>query len=101
MNRQCTNWIDYQNIARAQQEDAKVQAYCIATSNPQLEDIPYGTHLNLCNISTGHARPIVPGSLRCQVFDSVHGLSHPSVLTTRKLITAKFIWRGAQKQIGT
>ena len=95
--------IDYQDMAKAQQEDTEVQAYRTATSKLKLEDIPYGTHDTtiLCDISTGHARPIVPVSWRRRVFDLVHGLSHPSVRTTRKLITAKFIWRGAQKQIGT
>ena len=36
-------WIDYQDIAKAKQEDVKVQAYCSATSNLQLEDIPCRT----------------------------------------------------------
>ena len=51
-------------------------------------------------MSTGRARPIVPAGWRCQIFDSIHGLSHPSVRTTRKLIASKFIWNGMQKQIG-
>ena len=91
-------------VATAQQQDAEVQAYCTATSlNLQVEDIPVGTQgfTLLCDMSTGCPRPIVPASWRCQVFDLIHSLSHPSVRTTRKLVANKFIWNGLQKQIGT
>ena len=94
--------IDYRAMARAQQQDAEVQAYRTASSSFQLEDIPFGTQgvTLLCDMSTGHARPIVPANWRRQVFDLIHGLSHPSIRTTRKLIATKFVWNGLQKQIG-
>ena len=67
-----------------------------------MEDVPFGpeTTTLLCDVSTGQPRPIVPTSWRRKVFDSVHGLSHPSVRSTRKLIASKFIWNGLQKQVG-
>ena len=52
----------------------------------------------LCDVSTGHARPIVPASWRHQVFNTI--LSHPSVCTTQKLIVSRFVWSGLQKQVG-
>ena len=33
------------------------------------------------------------------VFDSVHGLSHPSIRTTVKLITSKFVWHGMSREV--
>ena len=51
-------------------------------------------------MSAGYARPIVPADWRRKVFDLVHGLSHPSIRTTRKLISSKFVWKGLQKQVG-
>ena len=51
-------------------------------------------------MSAGYARPIVPADWRRKVFDLVYGLSHPSVRTTRKLISSKFVWKGLQKQVG-
>ena len=79
--------IDYGGMATAQQQDSEVQAYRTATSSLQVEDIPFGEGIALlCDTSTGRARPIVPDSWRRQVFDLVHGLSHPSVRTTRKLV---------------
>ena len=76
--------IDYSAMAVAQQQDAEVQAYRTATSSLQLRDIPFGTQgiTLLCDMSTGHARPIVPAGWRRQVFDLIHGLSHPSVRAT-------------------
>ena len=89
-------------MATAQQQDAEVQAYRTTTSSLQLEDIPFGTQGStlLCDVSMGHARPIVLTGWRRQIFELIHGLSHPSVRTTRKLVAAKFVWKGLQKQIG-
>ena len=94
--------INYAAMAVAQQQDVEVQAYSTANLSFQLEDVPFGTQgvTLLCDVSTAHARPIVPASWRCQVFNIIHGLSHPSVCTTRKLITSKFVWNGLQKQVG-
>lgn len=87
-------------MAVDQRDDPEVQALRTATSSLQVEDIPFGVQgvTLLCDTSTGHARPIVPADWRCQVFDLVHGLSHPSVRATRKLIASKLIWNGLQKQ---
>ena len=89
-------------MAASQKDDPDVQAYRTAISGLQLEDIPFGTKgvTLLCDISTGQPRPVVPAGWRRQVFDLVHGLSHPSVRTRRQLIAAKFIWHGLRKQVG-
>ena len=94
--------IDYGAMAKAQQQDTEVQAYCPTTSKLRVEDIPFGKDeiTLLCHTSTGRAWPIVPVSWRCQVFDSIQGLAHPSIRTIQKLMANKFIWNGLQKQIG-
>ena len=94
--------IDYGALAAAQQQDAEIQAYRTATSSLQLEDIPFGTQGTtlLCDMSTGHARPIVPAGWKRRIFDLIHGLSHPSIRTTRKLVATKFVWKGLQKEVG-
>ena len=58
--------IDYCAMVAAQQQDAEVQAYHTSTSSYRLEDILFGTQgiTLLCDMSTGHARPIVPASWR-------------------------------------
>ena len=52
-----------------------------------------------CDTSAGHVRPLVPTSLRCKVFDTVHGLSHSGANTTVKLVSSKFVWHGLSKQV--
>ena len=47
-----------------------------------------------CDVSTGNQRPLVPLTWRRTVFDSLHGLSHPGIRATQKLLTARFVWPG-------
>nr|VZI10452.1 unnamed protein product [Spirometra erinaceieuropaei] len=59
-----------------------------------LRDIPLPTQAGTttCGIFAGHDRPFVPATLRRQVFDTLHSLSHPGIRTTVKLITDRFVW---------
>ena len=53
----------------------------------------------ICDVSSGHPRPIVPHGWRRRVFDAIHGLSHPSIRRTRKLIADKFVWDGLRREV--
>ena len=93
--------IDYTALAVAQLEDEELPAYRTAISGLVLEDIPFsltGKTL-LCDISTGQPRPVVPAAWRRHIFDTVHGLAHPSVRATQTLIASKFVWHGLRKQV--
>ena len=61
-----------------------------------LADLPIpGTSTTLlCDTSTGVARPIIPLAWRRVVFDTIHGLAHPGIRTSRKLVAARFVWCG-------
>ena len=37
--------------------------------------------------------------MRRLVFDNLHGLSHPSIRATQKLISTRFVWKGMRKNI--
>nr|XP_012235686.1 PREDICTED: uncharacterized protein LOC105679927 [Linepithema humile] len=52
-----------------------------------------------CDVSTGDIRPYIPKSLRRQIFDNVHRLSHSSGRSTAKVISKKFVWPSMNKQI--
>ena len=94
--------IDYLAMAEVQKQDVEVQDYRTGSTSLRLEDVtfrPQGVTL-LCDMSTGQPRPIIPASWRRQVFDVVHSLSLPSLRATRKLIAAKFVWKGLKKQAG-
>ena len=101
MSTQPTN-LDLLSMAQAQQADSDVQAYRTAITGLALADLPIpGTTATLlCDTSTGTARPVVPPSWRRAVFDTVHGLSHPGIRATRKMVSARFVWHGMNKQVG-
>lgn len=98
--RQQTIDLDYHQLAEAQHCD-EVEAYRTAVTSLKLEDIHIGTSQTtvLCDTSTGSPRPIVPSSWKRKVFDAVHGLCHPSVRTTQKIMTDKFAWHGINKEV--
>ena len=94
--------IDFEAMAASQKTNPVVQDYRTALSGLQQEDIPFGSRGNtiVCNTSTGQPRPIVLEEWRRQVFYAIHGLSYPSIRTSRRLIASKFVWHGLNKELG-
>ena len=81
--------------------DAEMTAYRTAITNLNLQDVPFGTTgaTLLCDVSTGRPRPIVPNAWRRHIFETIHGLSHPGIRATQKLISTKFVWHGLRRQV--
>lgn len=52
-----------------------------------------------CEVSQETIRPYVPKTLRRKIFDTVHGLAHPSGKITRPQIQQKFVWPHMGKHI--
>ncbi|GFX00369.1 hypothetical protein TNCV_1273631 [Trichonephila clavipes] len=46
----------------------------------------------LCDTSTGVIYPIIPKTLRCKVFDVLHGNLHPGLRATVDLIRKRYFW---------
>ncbi|XP_061887393.1 uncharacterized protein LOC133638619 [Entelurus aequoreus] len=93
--------IDYARMAVDQVSDPDIQAYRTAVTGLQLADVPFGdagTTL-LCDVSLDLPRPVVPQVWRRQVFDAIHGLSHPGSKPSQRLVAAKFVWHGLKKDI--
>ncbi|XP_066981699.1 uncharacterized protein [Macrobrachium rosenbergii] len=91
--------INYEDLAREQTADPVTPAHRTAITSLKWRDMALalgGPNL-LCDISTGQPRPLVLASRHRQVFDVIHGLSHPSGRMTAKLLTEKFIWHGMWK----
>ena len=67
----------------------------------QLEDVPVGPDkvCLLCDVSLGLPRPVFPPSWRRKVFDIIHGLSLPSIRTTRQLMGQKYVWHELPKNV--
>ena len=54
----------------------------------------------MCDVSSGHWRPLVPLTWRRRVFLAVHNLAHPGIRASRRLISARFMWKGMAADVG-
>jgi cleavage and polyadenylation specificity factor subunit 1 len=93
--------IDLAELAHAQAADPDTSAYRTAVTDLRLEDVKLpGSKLTLlCDVSQQRPRPVVPAAFRRRVFDILHGLSHPSVRNTVKLVTRAYVWHGIAKEV--
>ena len=42
-------------------------------------------------------RPLVPEVDRPSVFQAIHGVAHPGILATKRMISARFVWKGVRR----
>ena len=91
--------LDYELLARLQQQDPEMSSCRTALTALQWKDIPFNNNGDtlLYNVSTGRPRPWIPLQLRQSVFNLVHGLAHPSARSTTTLLKKKFIWHSISK----
>jgi cleavage and polyadenylation specificity factor subunit 1 len=95
--------ITHEALASAQDQDDELQTILDGDTTLRLSKllIP-GTSIELyVDISSGTIRPYVPVSLRRQVFDSLHSLSHPGIKASAKLVSQRFLWPAIQKDCRT
>lgn len=85
--------IDYSAMAADQSGDPDFLALKSVQTGLMLEDRPVqdGGPLLVCDVSTGHPRPVFPFSWRCRVFDSMYALSHPGIRASVKLVRSDFV----------
>ena len=91
--------INYNQLAQEQRLDPEIADYETSITNLQWEKVQLNDTTVLCDVSTGRPRPLVPTKLRRMVFNVVHGLAHPSIKSTVKLIKSKFVWYAMEKDI--
>ena len=81
-----------EEFATAQQRCKDVQALRNAPSlSCSSKRLPSGKLLHFDN-STGKPRIIVPVSLRQKVVEHMHSIHHPGIRSTRRLVSARFVW---------
>ena len=93
--------VDFAEMAEVQASSKDIQDYRTATTGLRVVKQPLykdGPAL-LCDASTGQLRPIVPEQFRKQIFDSIHGLSHPGKRAMKRLISSKYVWRGLKRDV--
>ena len=50
-------------------------------------------------VSSTHSAPLVAAN-GTEIYNTLHGLSHPGVQATHKLVARKYIWHGLGRQVG-
>jgi len=90
---------DFQELAKAQEEDAELKKLLKTETALQLERIaiPGSTERLICDTSTKILRPFVTAAFRRQIFDSLHNLAHPEIKATVKMITQRYVWPDIKK----
>ena len=89
--------VDFATMAKTQATDPQIRALQSSpTSTLVVKAVPLANSADplYCDTSIGHQRSLVPLPWRCTVFNSPHGLSHPGIRATQKLITSRFVWPG-------
>ena len=85
--------IDFKAMAAAQDSDPELP-YLQNSSSLKLQPVPIAMSdaTILCDVSTQVSRPYVPADYRRAIFNSLHGMSHPGIRATQRLITARYVW---------
>ncbi|CAH8526056.1 unnamed protein product [Schistosoma rodhaini] len=85
--------ISLETLAKLQADDAELKI-CREKSSLNLKSvpIPFSDASIICDTSTSNNRPFVPFTCRRKMFQQLHGLSHPGIRATTKLITERFVW---------
>ncbi len=94
--------VDFTAMARDQAADPQIRALQSSPSSTLVvEAIPLANSSDplLCDTSTGSQRPLVPLQWRRTVFQSLHGLSHPGIRATQRLVTTRFVWPGINADV--
>jgi len=89
--------LDYSAIAAAQRTCPSVQG--AAQHSLQLKLVPFSGVRVLCDVTLPQPRPFIPLSHRRQVFVAFHELAHPGARACRRLMAARVVWEGMNKDI--
>ncbi|GFW70616.1 retrovirus-related Pol polyprotein from transposon opus [Trichonephila clavipes] len=91
--------INFEEIAEEQTTDEELQQLLHNNSLKfKPSTLPSGKKL-WCDISTQKIRPYIPQKFRFQIFQLIHGLAHPGIKSTVKLMTEKYVWSDIKKQV--
>ena len=98
-----TPWgTDLVHIGQTQALDDDLQAFIASgTHKLHLEQVHLPDHHQTvwCEMSRPAPRPLVPENLRQGVFQHLHGLAHPGVKASTRLVKDRFFWPGLAKDV--
>ena len=91
--------IDLPTLAKAQRDEDIATAVKDTSLVLQPVAIPTTDFTLLCDMATGVPRPYVPEKLQRQLYMQLHGLSHPGIRATQRLVTSKYVWPNMNRDI--
>lgn len=95
--------IDYSKLSEQQKQDAELQRLVNIPDNSSLKlrlvTFPNVDNNIYCDVNNSRVRPYLPPQYRRAVFDTLHGLAHPGIKASIKLISERFVWHGMKKDI--
>jgi hypothetical protein len=90
--------LDLKDMALHQILCPQVQALCSSLSLHIITQKVGDPDLN-GDSSTGTFCPLVPGDFQRQVFERLHGATHPGRWATRRLISSRYVWKGLSTDV--
>jgi hypothetical protein len=90
--------LDFSAIAAAQTSCPDVASMRASTAL-SIVSKPMGEHQLLGDESTGEFRPLLPPQFREAAFLSSHGIAHPGIQATCRLVSSRFCWPHMSKQV--
>jgi hypothetical protein len=90
--------VDYEEMAVEQNRCMETQRLLSNTSF-KLAFCQTAAQCLACDVSTGVFRPIVGQKFRKNIFAHFHNVAHPGRLTSRRIISSRFVWRDLSSDI--
>ena len=93
--------LDYVELAEAQEFNSSVMHLQNSENSLDMstQKLRSSDKTLLVDLSTGTACPFVPQSHRRKKFDLSHGLAHPVIKASQKLISQRFVWPGMRLDV--
>ncbi|CAB0040714.1 unnamed protein product [Trichogramma brassicae] len=92
--------INYEELARSQATDETLKSFINDPGTSlrlQKIELPGLRTSVYCDVSTGKQRPFLTAPFRRAAFDLIHGLNHPRIKRTYKMLSERFIWPSMRK----
>ncbi|EFA07205.2 Retrovirus-related Pol polyprotein from transposon 297-like Protein [Tribolium castaneum] len=95
--------IDYQTLRESQDVDPELQTLLAQPDSTALKlklfTVPGSEKQIYCDDSNRRIRPFIPKTSRYELFKHFHGMAHPGIKATTKLLTDRFVWPGINKDV--
>ncbi|CAK9811170.1 Transposon Tf2-6 polyprotein [Anthophora plagiata] len=92
--------IDYDQLAESQETNEELKELLEASDTSlclKRMKIPGSSKDIFCDVSTDRVRPFVTQPFRRRAFLALHGLAHPGIKATTKLVKQRFIWPSIER----